>query len=172
MRSLLRKKNGRKNGSDGKDHGTKRKRGRARQGRKDVINSREAPRMIIDPGTKIDVIGGVGWCIINIVDRTKAKMGGALTGMGERRIPIVSAVTAYDHKTEGPIFIGHGQVAWDNRPEQTECLINSHSLRNNDVTVDYVTTRDDGKQKIKINGTEVKLYFVDEKKLSFNTIDV
>ena len=88
--------------------------------------------------------------------------------MGEIRITIVSAVTAYDHETEGPILIGHGQVAWYDRPEQTECLINSHSLWHNNVTVDNFTMRDSGKQKITISGTEVKLYFVDEKKLSFN----
>ena len=124
--------------------------------------------MIIDPGTEIDVIGGVGWYIINVVDGTKANLGGALAGMGKQRIPIVSTVTAYDHETEGTILIGHGQVAWDDRPEQTECLINSNSLRHSDVTVDDVMTRDGGKQKITINGTEVKLYFVDKKILSFN----
>ena len=88
--------------------------------------------------------------------------------MGERRLPIVSAVTAYDHETEGPILIGHGKVAWDDQPEQKECLINSHSLRHNDVTVDDVTIRDGGKQKLTITGTDVKLDFVDEKTLSFN----
>ena len=84
-----------------------------------MINSRVAPRMIIDPRTEIDVIGGVGWFILNVVDGTTANLGGALAGMGERRLPIVSAVTAYDHETEGPILIGHGQVAWDDQPEQT-----------------------------------------------------
>ena len=102
------------------------------------------------------------------MDGTTANLGGALAGMGERRLPIVSAVTAYEHETQGPILIGHGQVAWDDQPEQTKCLINSHSLRHNDVTVDDVTTRDGGKQKITINGTEVKLDFVDKKTLSFN----
>ena len=97
-----------------------------------------------------------------------ANLGGALAGMGEQRLPKVSTVTAYDHNTEGSIIIGHGQVAWDNRPKQTKFLINSHSLRHNDVTVNDVTTRDGGKQKIKISGTEVKLDFVDEKTLSFN----
>ena len=38
----------------------------------------------------------------------------------------------------------------------------------NDVTVYDVTTRDGGKQKITIDGTEVKLDFVGEKTLSFN----
>ena len=165
VRSLTCKKNGGKNGSNGRDHGTKRKRGRARQGRNDVINSHVAPIMIIDPGTEIDVIGGVRWFILNIVDGTTANLEGALAGMGERRPPIVSAVTAYDHETEGPILIGHGQVAWDDRPEQTECLIKSHSLRHNDVKADNVTVRDGGKQKLTISGTEVKLDFVDEKNI-------
>ena len=61
LRSLTRKKNNRKKGFNQRDHGTKRNFGRARRGRSDVINSRVAPRMIIDPGTKIDVIGWVGW---------------------------------------------------------------------------------------------------------------
>ena len=47
-----------------------------------MINSRVAPIMIIDPGTEIDVIGGVGWFILNVVDGTKANLGGALAGMG------------------------------------------------------------------------------------------
>ena len=126
--------------------------------------------MIINPGTEIDVIGGVGWFILNVVDGTTANIGGSLAGMGERRLTIVSAVIAYDHETEGPILIGHGQVAWDDRPKQKECLINSHSFRHNDVTVDDVTMRDGEKQKITISGTEVKLDFVDEKTLSFNII--
>ena len=64
-----------------------------------MINSRVAPRLIIDPGTEIDVIGGVGWSILNVVDGKTANLGGALAGMGERRLSIVSAVTAYDHET-------------------------------------------------------------------------
>ena len=42
------------------------------------------------------------------------------------------------------------------------------SLRQNDVTIDDVTMRDGGKQKLTISGTEVKLDFVDKKTLSFN----
>ena len=102
-----------KNGCDVRDHGKKRKRGQARRGRKDVINSHMALRMIINPGMDIDVIGGVGWFILNVVDGTTANLGGSIAGMGKRRLPIVSAVTAYDHETEGPILVGHGQVAWD-----------------------------------------------------------
>ena len=135
-----------------------------------MVNSRAAPRLIIDPGTEIDVIGVVGWFILNVVDGTTVNLGGALAGMGEQRLPIVSAVTAYDHETEGPILIGHGQVAWDDQPDQTEYIINSYYLRHNNVTVDDVMTRDGGKQKIKISGTEVKLDFVDENILSFNII--
>ena len=84
-----------------------------------MINSRVAPRIIINPGTEIDVIRGVGWFILNVVGGTAANLGGDLAGMGEQRLPIVTAVTAYDHETEGPILISHGRVAWDDRPEQT-----------------------------------------------------
>ena len=73
-----------------------------------MINSCVAPIMIINPGTEIDVIGGVRWFILNVVDGTKANLGRSLTGMGELRLTILSAVTAYNHKTEGPILIGHG----------------------------------------------------------------
>ena len=124
--------------------------------------------MIIDPRTEIDIIGGVGWFILNLVDGTTSNLGGSLAGMGERRLPIGSAITAYDHETEGPILIGHGKVAWDDRPKQTECLINYHSLIHNGVTDDNVTMRDGGKQKITISGTEFKLDFVGKKTLSFN----
>ena len=55
--------------------------------------------MIIDPGTDIDVIGGVGWFIINVVDGTTANLGGSLAGMVERILPVVCTVTAYDHET-------------------------------------------------------------------------
>ena len=57
--------------------------------------------MTINPGTEIDVIDGVRWFILNVVDGTTANMGGTLAGMGELRLPIVSAVTAYDHETKG-----------------------------------------------------------------------
>ena len=43
--------------------------------------------MIIYPGTEIDVIGGVRWFILNVVDGTTANLGGALDGMGEQRLP-------------------------------------------------------------------------------------
>ena len=78
-----------------------------------MINSRVAPRMIIDRGMEIDVIGGVVWIILNVVDRKTAEFGGSLAGMGEQRLPIVSAVTAYEYETEWTILIRHGQVAWD-----------------------------------------------------------
>ena len=80
----------------------------------------------------------------------------------------MSAIITYNNETEGPILIGHGQDTWDDQTEQTECLINYHSLRHNDITVDDITMIDGVKQKITISGTEVKLDFVDKKTLSFN----
>ena len=52
------------------------------------------------------------------------------------------------------------------RPTQADRMYDQfYSIQNNNVTVDNVTTRDGGNQKITINGTEVKLDFVDEKNI-------
>jgi hypothetical protein len=61
------------------------------------------PRGIIDPETEIDVIGGPGWHVLSQIDNMNAQLDGALAGMGERTLPLVHAVTAYDHKTRGTI---------------------------------------------------------------------
>ena len=105
-----------------------------------------------------------------VVPSTTLRMNHPNPPMTSISVPgsIVSTVTAHYHETEGPILIGHGKVAWNDRPKHTECLINSHFLRNNDVMFDDVTMRDGGKKNITINGTEVKLDLFDEKKLSFN----
>jgi hypothetical protein len=88
---------------------TKRKRWtRNKKSRRSPLSRRgrtgiEKPRAIIDPGTEIDVIGGVGWHVLNKVDNMDAQLDGALVGMGGRSLPLVSAATAIDHKTEGTI---------------------------------------------------------------------
>ena len=37
------------------------------------------------------------FCFMFVVVGTTANLGGALAGMGEQRLPILSAVTAYEH---------------------------------------------------------------------------
>ena len=132
------------------------------------VNSPEKPRAIIDPGTEVDVIGGVGWHVLTRLENHKAQLDGALEGMGTRALQIVNAVTAYDHPSRGTILLGAGCAGWDDRAEQTESLFNSHDLRKNNVVVNDTAERDGGAQSLEINGIEIKLDFVDEKTLSFN----
>ena len=68
----------------------------------------DKPRGIIDPGTEIDVIGSVGWKVLSKVDNQYAQLDGALKGMGGCSLPLVTAVTAHDHTTEGTILLGAG----------------------------------------------------------------
>ena len=83
-------------------------------------------------------------------------------------LPMVLAVTAFDHANAGTILITHGQAVWDYRPTQTKCLINSHLFHDSNVTVDKSTLRDRGKKRLVVDNIEIKLDFVDNKTLSFN----
>jgi hypothetical protein len=96
-----------------------------------------------------------------------AQLDGALAGMGERSLPLVRAVTAYDHSVQGTILLGVGCAGYDERAEQTESLFNSHDLRKNGVVVDDITKRDGGEQRLTFDGIHVDLDFVDQKTLSF-----
>jgi hypothetical protein len=95
----------------------------------------EKPRAIIDAGTEVDVIGGVGWKFLSKVDSQVAQLDGALEEMGECSLPLVTVVTAHDHPTEGTVLLGAGCAGWDERPEQTESLFNSHYMRKFNVIV-------------------------------------
>ena len=127
----------------------------------------DLPRGIIDPGTEIDVIGGIGWHVLSKVDNMSAQLDGALAGMGERTLPLVRAVTAYDHEKGGTILLGVGCAGYDDRAEQTESLFNSHDLRKNGIIVHDTTKRDGGEQRLEVDGIEIQLDFVDNKTLSF-----
>jgi hypothetical protein len=94
----------------------------------------DKPRAIIDPGTELDVIGGVGWRVLSTLDNQSAYLDGALEGMGECTLLLVNTVTAYDHPTEGAILLGAGSVGWNKRATQTEALFNSHDMRKHGIT--------------------------------------
>ena len=97
-----------------------------------------------------------------------AQLDGALAGMGERTLPLVRAVTAYDHEKRGAILLGVGCVAgYKNRAKQTELLFNSHNLRKNEFVVHDTTKRDGGKLRLEVDGIDIELDFVDNKTLPF-----
>jgi hypothetical protein len=125
------------------------------------------PRAIINPGTQGDVIGGVGWKVLSKVDNQVAQLDGALEGMGECTLLLVTAVTAHDHPTEGTILLGAGCAGWDEPFEQTESLFNSHDMRKHNVIVHDTAKPDGGLQRLEVNGFHIALDFVDDKTLSF-----
>jgi hypothetical protein len=125
----------------------------------------EAPRVVLDEGTEFEVIGGVGWKILEKLSK-KANLGGWRSGMDGPSLPIVNAVTAYVSPTTGDaILLGLGAAAFDDRVEQTEALVNTHSMRKNNVTVHNVARRDGGAQRLEIGSVVVELEFTDSEKL-------
>ena len=116
-------------------------------------------RGVIDPGTDYEVIGGVGWEVETVTNVTTS-MGGYFTDDdGRCRLPIVSAISAYEHPRLGTVLLGIGAAAWDDRPEQTESLLNSHELRLHGVEVDDKAARDGGGQKLVVDGIDIDLTF-------------
>jgi hypothetical protein len=130
----------------------------------------EKPRAIIDPGTEVDVIGGVGWQVLSKVDNQVAQLDGALEGMGECSLPLLTAVTAHDHPTEGTVLLGAGCAGWDERPKQTESVFNSHGMQKHNVIVYDTAKRDGGLQRLEVDGVHIALDFVEDKTLSFQLL--
>ena len=126
----------------------------------------DKPRGIIDPGTEIDVIGGTGWHVLSQVDNMNVQLDGALAGMGERTLPMVRAVTAYDQEKRATIPLGVICAGYKDRVKQTESLFNLHDLRKNGIVVHDTTKR--GEQRLEVDSIDIELDLVDNNKtLSF-----
>jgi hypothetical protein len=146
-------------------HDKSRRNAVSRRGR----TGKEKPRGNIYPGTEIDVIGGTGWHVVSTLScfNMTAQLDRALAGMGERSLPLVRVVTAYDHSTLGTILLGVRCAGYNKRAEQTESLFNSHNLRKNGIFVNDTMKRVGGEQRLTVDGIHVELDFVDQKTLSF-----
>jgi hypothetical protein len=92
-------------------------------------------------------------------------LDGAFGGMSGGELPVVVGVTAYDHKELGPVLLGVGAAAWDERAEQTESLLNLHELRKHNVIVEDKSLRDGGLQMLEVDGIKIDLVFEDERLL-------
>jgi hypothetical protein len=96
---------------------------RLKRGRRNPVVRRgrtedELPRVVLDEGTELEVIGGIGWTVLEELSKT-ASMGGWRAGMEGPTLPLVNAVCAYDRGEDGmTILLGLGAAAWDDRPEQ------------------------------------------------------
>jgi hypothetical protein len=125
----------------------------------------ESPRIVLDEGTEFEVIGGVGWVVLEQFNKS-ASMGGWRSGMEGPTLPIVNAVCAYDDELSGKtILLGVGSAAWDERADQTEALINTHAMRGNNVIVHNIAKRDGGLQRIEVGDVKIGLDFTDSEKL-------
>jgi hypothetical protein len=124
--------------------------------------SNEEPKGIIDPGTDFELIGGVGWKVLERLNH-ETQLDGALMGMSGDCLPVVTAVTAFDHKELGPVLLGVGAAAWDDRVEQTESLFNLHELRKHNIVVNDKAIRDGGLQSLEVDGITINLKFEDER---------
>ena len=154
-------------GNSGKKKSSRKKTPARKKKRRNPIARRgrstdEQPKGIIDPGTDFEVLGGVGWEVVEKLNR-ETQLDGALAGMEGENLPVVCAVTAYDHPQLGPVLLGVGAAAWDERAEQTESLLNSHELRKHNVTVDDIAKRDGGRQMLVVDEIQIDLVFENER---------
>jgi hypothetical protein len=62
--------------------------------------------------------------------------------------------------------VGLGGVAWDRRPEQSEALLNSHSVRDNGILVHDIAECHGGRQCIEGEGVKIHLDFDSSRILS------
>jgi hypothetical protein len=146
----------------------KRKRNRRNSVTQDGRIQGEMPRVIIDAGSEVELVCAAAWVPIARLNVNTQVMG-AVEGMGGMQLPIVHAATAYEHPTIGTILLGIANTAFDERPEQTESLVNSHVLRYNNVVVHDITKRDGGLQCLEVENVNIELDFVDSATLSFET---
>ena len=97
-----------------------------------------ASRAVLDSGSDFDVIGGTGWTILHQDEEKSEALGGALEGMGDVRLLLVSAVTSL-RVDEGVVFLRVGKAVYGYWKSQTESLINCHELWRNGVEVDDIS---------------------------------
>ena len=103
---------------------------------------RNKSKIVLDSGTEATVAGGGGWVVHSYVHKT-GTFGGVMSSMQHCSLPIATLITAVETETGESILIGLGGAAYDDSPEATEALLNTHDLRDNGVIVD---------DKVKVHG--------------------
>lgn len=118
---------------------------------------------------RVNIIGSIGWWILELIEGRNALLGSALSGIGHRSLPLVNGITTYNHCTLGTILLGVGKAGHVNKSDQTELLLNSHNLCKNNVNIDDVMLCDGGKQCILIDRLEISLISLEPKQVHFTT---
>ena len=91
-------------------------------------SARHQPYVVIDIGTEREVIGGVGWQILNFPDKSEP-LSGTLAGMGTEVLPSVNAFAAVNDQNGNAVLLGVRGAAYDQRTTQYESLWNYQQLR-------------------------------------------
>ena len=110
---------------------------------------RSAAYAVLESGASSDMIGGLGWKIMQVTS-DKQLLIGAIEGMGTCVLPRVDAVTAVNDINGETVLLGMGNVTWDKRETQYESLWNSNHLRKNKVIVNDIAKCHGGSQNITI----------------------
>jgi hypothetical protein len=104
----------------------------------------------------VEIIGR-GWHIDHNWTGHSLTIDGALEGMhGTGELPIVAGITAHDTK-DGPILIGIGVAAHDDRPTQEESLLNPNAI-SHFCDIDERPEHRDGRQSLLTECGEVKIH--------------
>ena len=114
--------------------------------------------IVLDSGTEATVAGGGGWVVHSYVNKT-GTFGGAMPSMQHCSLPIANLITAVETETGESILIGLGGAAYDNSPEATEALLNTHDLRDNGVIVDDKAKVHGGEQRITVASKHIPLTY-------------
>ena len=107
------------------------------------------PYAVIDPGATEDLVGGQGWRIVHISNRTETLVG-AINGMGSVTLPKADAITAVTDENGKVQLLGFGNVTYDSRITQHESLLNSHHMRSHGCIVNDVAKKHGGTQDIQL----------------------
>jgi len=112
-------------------------------------STRHAPYAVMDTGAEREVVGGVGWKILNFSDKSEP-LHGRLNGMGSVNLPFVNAVTVVEDTDGRVVLIGVGEAGYDRRTTQFESLWNIYHMMNNGVIVDDIAKDVGGKQSFTV----------------------
>ena len=107
--------------------------------------------MIIDSGTEVTLIGGVGWKPMHISTTQTTSVGTALAADGLTSLVNGDFVTKVVTKQGQPVIIGIGGSAWNPDKDQNETLVKPNDLRSQGYDVCDTPKCFGGSQRLVVN---------------------
>ena len=99
-----------------------------------MVSNRQS---LVDPGTEIDLIDGLDWCILHFFGNSEQLIG-VISKAGKQVLPKADAITEIEDKERNNVLLGIWGVAYDCCTTQYEALFNLHHVRKHRIIVDYV----------------------------------